>query len=120
MLSPDEVGELDAELLATVDSIAAFANGMNLGFSLLGIAIVWLGLHRRARWAFWVLLAGLAAALLAGVAGDFLVGRVAPQVNRISAVSLAAGFVCAGLGLLRHPEGRGPARESAEGGRISG
>ena len=120
LLSPDEVGQLDPETLSTLDSIAAFANGMNLSFSLLALAVVWLGLRRRARWAFWALLAGLLGALLAGVAGDFLVGWVAPQVNLITAVWLAAGFVCAGLGLFRHPGSSGPARESAGGRRISG
>ncbi|MCG8456102.1 MAG: hypothetical protein MI919_07460 [Holophagales bacterium] len=120
MPSPDEVAQLDAETLATLDSIAAFADGMSPSFTLLALAIVWPGLHRRARWAFWALLASLIGALLAGVAGDFLVGWAAPQVSRLAAVRLAASFGCAGLGLFRHPANRGPDREPGGGLRISG
>lgn len=101
VLSPEAVAALEPQVLLTVDSIAVFANGMNAAFSIIALVVVWRGLHRaRAKWAYWGLLAGFTAAVIAGVAADSVVGWAAPQVNVISAGILAAGFAFAGYGLF--------------------
>lgn len=101
VLSEQEVEALSTETMATLDSIAVFANGTNIAFCLVVLGTVWLGLSRRQVWAFWALLAGFTAALAAGVAADFVVGTVLPEVNVISGAILALGFACAGFGLFR-------------------
>ena len=101
VLSEAEGEGLGAGTLATLDSIAVFANGCNIAFCLVALAVVWRGLYRRQGWAFGALVAGYAAALAAGVAADHTVGTVAPWVNAVSAAILALGLGLAGLGLRR-------------------
>ena len=112
ILSREDVGRLDAETLATLDSIAVFANGTNIGFCTLALFVTWLGLARRKAWAFWGLLAGLCGALFAGFAADYMVGTVAPHINVISALILAFGFAFAGWELFfNRPAKTGEAAE---------
>lgn len=99
LLNENDVNQLNAETLATIDSIAVYANGMNIGFCLLSLATIWMGLIRRLRWTFWALLLGFSAALLAGVGADISVGVVLPQINVISGVILSFGFALAATDL---------------------
>ena len=102
ILTAGEVSALSPETLATLDSIAVFANGINIAFCLVALAVIWLGLYRRQVWSFWGLLAGFTAALSAGVAADYAVGTVAPWINVISGAILGGGFMLTGLGLFRN------------------
>ena len=99
LLTEDEVSSLEPDVVATMDSIAVFANGLNIAFCLLALFTIWHGLRRRQRWAFWGLLAGFTFAVLAGVGADYEVGWAAPMVNVISAAILMVGFTCAAMGL---------------------
>lgn len=101
ILTEEEVGALSPEVLATMDSIAVFANGLNLAFCLVSIFTIWWGLHRRQVWAFWGLLVGFALVLLAGVGADYEVGTAAPMVNVISGSILALGFAISAVGMFR-------------------
>ena len=107
VLTADEVGSLSSGTLATLDSIAVFANGTNIAFCLVTLPAIWLGLFRRQVWSFWGLLVGFAAALLAGVAADYAVGTVAPEINIVSGMILCAGFAFAAFGLFRNQESAG-------------
>ncbi len=111
VLNEEQVNGLSAEVLATLDSIAVFANGTNIAFCLVSLFAIWMGLNRRQNWSFWGLLAGFTAALLAGLAADYMVGTVAPQVNAISAGILVLGFVFVVVGLL---QGRTPVATARE------
>jgi len=101
LLSAEEARALGPDALATVDSIAVFANGLNVGLCLIALGVIWFGVYRRVVWCFWTLLAGLAAALGAGIAADAAVGTIRPDVNVISGLILAVGFGFAGAGLRR-------------------
>lgn len=105
LLTPGDVETLSPEVLATLDSIAIFANLTNVAFCSLVLAIVWMGLHRRQRWAFWSLLAGFVLALLAGVGADYAVGFAAPWVNGISGAVLGLGLAIAAAGLFTRETG---------------
>lgn len=100
-LSEDEVEALSPDVLATLDSIAVFANCTNVAFCIVALVVIWMGLYRRHRWALWALLAGFGFALLAGVGADYEVGFAAPWVNAISAGILAIGLGLAAVGLFR-------------------
>ena len=72
LLDESDIANLQAETVAMIDSIAVFANGLNLAFCSLAILIIWIGLHRHNRWAFWALLTGFTFAILAGIGADYI------------------------------------------------
>ena len=100
LLSEEEISGLSSDLLATVNSIAAFANGLNVAFCLLFLFAIWRGLNRKIEWVFWALLLSTVFALLAGIAGDYIVGTKFPEVNVISGLILAVGFICSAIGIF--------------------
>ena len=104
LLTEEEVGDLEPDVLATLDSIAVFANGLNLAFCLVSLFTIWKGLYCRRVWAFWGLLAGFSLALLAGVGADYEVHTAAPMVNVISGGILGLGFAISAFGLFLPPE----------------
>lgn len=104
ILSDEEVHALSSDVRTSINSVAVYANGLNVAFCALALAVTWLGLHRRVRWAFWGLLVGFVAALLAGVSGDYVLGNVHPEVNVISGLILVFGFTLAAVGLFRNSE----------------
>jgi len=77
-LTEAEVNALDSDILATMDSIAVFANGLNVTFCFLALCVIWLGLACRHTRSFPGLLVGFSAALIAGIAADYAVGILAP------------------------------------------
>ena len=95
---------LSDDALATIDSIAVFANGTNIALCLIAMPVVWIGLARRRRWTFWSLLAGLVTALGAGIAADYAVGFEFPHINLASGAILAMGFTLAAIGLFQRQE----------------
>lgn len=101
ILSVDDVSRLSSETLATIDSIAIFANGINIAFSVVSLFVIWMALIRKVRWAFWGLLGSFSVALMTGVLADYQVGSAAPEVNVISGVILLAGFMAVAPALLR-------------------
>ncbi len=100
LLDESDIANLNTETVATIDSIAVFANGLNLAFCSLAIFVVWIGLNSGRRWAFWSLLIGLTFAILAGVGGDYMVGTLFPQINLISFGIVALGLTLAATSLF--------------------
>ncbi len=108
LLDQAEVDALDERVLATLDSIAVYANSTNVALALLALAVVWLALAQRSVWAFWVLLLGFSCSFCAGIAADAVVGFVFPEVNALSGLILVAGFGFSALGIFRDPTGGSP------------
>ena len=100
LLDESDIENLSSDTVATIDSIAVFANGLNLAFCSLAIAVIWIGLHRGHRWAFWSLAIGFAFALLAGAGGDYMVGTLFPQLNMISFGIIVIGLTLAARSLF--------------------
>lgn len=103
ILSESEVNALHPDVLATIDSIAVFANGLNIAFCTVALFLIWRGLVRRRRWSFLALLCGILAAWTAGVAADFIVGNVAIWVSVVSFLFIAIGFFAVAIGWSRAP-----------------
>lgn len=101
VLDHEEVELLSTKVRASINSVAIYANGLNVAFCLLALFVIWFGLYRRIRWAFWALLAGFTSALFAGTAGDHVLGLVHPEINILSAILLAVGFLLVAMGLFR-------------------
>ncbi|MEM7583177.1 MAG: hypothetical protein AAF560_07340 [Acidobacteriota bacterium] len=99
LLSESDVQALATDTLSTLDSIAVFANGLNVAFCALALCLIWRGLGRHKSWSFAALLLGFSAAWLAGVAADFVVGTAAPWVNVASFAILFIGFALSGAEL---------------------
>ncbi|MEO1084143.1 MAG: hypothetical protein AAFY88_07865 [Acidobacteriota bacterium] len=110
LLSEADVGGLAPEVLATVDSIAVFANATNVAFCVLVLCMIWRGLRRRIRWSFTALVAGFSIAVLGGVAADAVVHFAAPWVNLTSTALLGAGLGLSWLGLRSDPAGSADSR----------
>ena len=101
LLSEEEITALSADAIAAVNSIAAFANGLNVVFCLLFLIAIWKGLNRKVEWVFWALLISSFFALMAGIAGDYVVGTQFPEVNVLSGLILVVGFICSAVGIFK-------------------
>ena len=95
LLSASEVSALDSDILATANSIAVFANGLNVALCLLFLIAIWKGLFLKMKWVFWALVSASIFALIAGAGADYVVGTQFPEINVISGLILAVGFLCA-------------------------
>ena len=100
ILSEEDIKSLSPEMLATVDSIGLFANLSVAALNLLILIVIWKGLNKRIRWTFWTLLAACIIAILAGVMADYAVNFAFPEVNMISTIIVAIGFIFSGMGLF--------------------
>ncbi len=103
ILDGSDVSALPSDVLATIDSIAVFANGLNVAFCTVTLCLVWGGLAQSKLWSFPSLLAGLTAAWLAGVGADFAVGNAAPWVNAVSLAIIVLGISTSAAGLFGIP-----------------
>lgn len=101
LLTEADIQALSPDVLATMDSIAVFANGLNIAFCLLALLVIWRALFNRHRWGFGGLLLGFLVAWGAGTAADGVVGFAAPWVNVVSLGMLGVGFFFAGFGFFK-------------------
>ena len=99
LLSEADVRSLPSNVVATIDSIALFANGLNIAFCIVALGLVWSDFSKLRTGKLSLLLAGFTMAWLAGFMADVAVGYAAPWVNAISLAIIALGFAATGLGL---------------------
>ncbi|HBE69245.1 MAG TPA: hypothetical protein DDW52_13940 [Planctomycetaceae bacterium] len=102
ILDPQEQKLLTAKERISINSVAVYANGLNIALSTTVLSLVWFGAYRHVRWAYWSACVGLTLAVVAGSLGDYVVGTVHPEVSWISAIILFSGALLSGLG-MRHP-----------------
>ncbi|MFN3189211.1 MAG: hypothetical protein ACE361_01720 [Aureliella sp.] len=98
LLSDAEVQSLSPDTLSTIDSIALFANGLNLAFGVVVLGVVWDAAPDWHNGRLALMLAGFTMAWLAGFMADAAVGYAAPWVNVVSIAILAFGFGAIALG----------------------
>lgn len=101
ILDESEAAALTAKERTSINSVAVYANGLNCAFSVTALFVIWCALRRRSMWAMYCLMLGFGSALIAGVAGDFVLGTVHPEVSIISAALLTFGFAVTAIGLFR-------------------
>lgn len=99
-LNEAQIKAIPPAVIENANSIAVFANGVNVAFCVLLLCAIWLGLWRGVRWVFWALSASLIAAFLAGVASDYVAGNDHPEVNLISGLILITGLLFSAKGLF--------------------
>lgn len=101
ILSEGDIQSMSPDMLATVDSIGLFANLSVAALNALILIAIWKGLINRVAWVYWALLVASIFALFAGVAADYAVSFAFPEVNLVSALILAIGFIFSGIGLFK-------------------
>ncbi|TMU50439.1 hypothetical protein [Flagellimonas algicola] len=92
---------MSPEMLMTVDSIGLFANLSVAALNLLILVVIWKGLNNSIIWTYWALMVSCVIAILAGVAADYAVNFAFPEVNIVSVLIVAAGFIFSGIGLFK-------------------
>jgi len=86
----DEPGS--PRLHAVINAQAAFCNPLIVALCLLVLVIVWTSLVKRARWAFWALVASLAPLQLFGFLSDRFLGNHNLPANLFSSLLLLVGL----------------------------
>ena len=100
-IESDEIHSLSAQTVDNINSIAVFANGVNIAFSLLMLFTIWFGLYRKAEWVFWALIPSLLMVLVAASAADYVAGLLHPEINLITGVVIFAGLFCCAIGIFK-------------------
>ncbi len=101
ILSADEVRALADKERISINSVAVYANCLNVGLSVAMCMVIWFGLAHGLRWAYWTVCLGLGLAVIAGALGDDVLGTVHPEITLISALIFLAGVALAWCGLPR-------------------
>ena len=104
ILDDEEVAALSSKERTSINSVAVYANGLNAAFCGMALFVIWFGLKRRAKWAFWGLAFGFSMAWLAGTLGDYVLGLVHPEINVISALILVLGLGLSAVDLFLRKE----------------
>lgn len=100
ILDDHEVAALSAKERTSINSVAVFANGLNIAFCSTALFLVWFGLARRLRKVFWCLVFGFGMAWLAGALGDSVLGTVHPEISLASGGILLVGLGFAAVDLF--------------------
>ena len=100
-LSDIEIHSLNEGIKRNANSIAVFANVMNIAFCTLTLFAIWQGLYRGVRWVFWALLVSLTLAVIAGSVADYVAGLLHPEVNLISGGIITVGLACSALAIFK-------------------
>ena len=101
ILNTAEIQSLTEKERASINSVAVYANGLNVALASTVAALIWFGVFRRMRWAFWSVCFGLGFAVVGGALGDGILGTIHPEISVISALILLVGASLAWVGLHR-------------------
>jgi hypothetical protein len=83
---------LDSRALATINAMALIFNACAAAFCLLSLVVIWKGLVKKSRWAFWGLLSSMSLLQVAGFASDALLDSKNLSANIVSTALLVIGF----------------------------
>jgi uncharacterized protein involved in response to NO len=83
---------LDGRALATINALAAIFNACTAAFCLLSLVVIWKGLVKKSRWAFWGLLSSMGLLQVAGFASDAFLDSKNLSANIVSTAVLVVGF----------------------------
>ena len=102
MFTEPEIRRLDDKVYAVVNAQAAFANPCIVALCLTVLLLVWKGVVRKARWAFWALVGGLVPLQAFGFVSDEFLGHHNIVANVTSSVVLIVGLAMTGHEIFRH------------------
>ena len=97
VFSDAEISRLDVKAIGLIRALAVLFNACAAAFCLLVLWVVWKGLVRGNRWAFWALATSMVLLQAFGFVGDTYLGNHNVLPNAISSVVLVAGLTIAAL-----------------------
>ena len=86
------VQQLDSRALATINALALILNACAATFYMLSLVVIWKGLVKKSRWAFWGLLSSMSLLQVAGFVSDAFLNSKNLSANIISTAVLVIGF----------------------------
>jgi len=104
MMSESELRNLDPRVLSTTNSIAIFLNASIASFCLLSLYVIWGGLMKFRKWAFYALLASMSLMQVGGYLSDFLLGNGNIMAMNVGLFILTLGFVSSGYAIFRREQ----------------
>lgn len=90
---------LNPKVIATVNALAVLCNGCIAGFCILLLAVIWMGLLKKMRWAFWALTSSMLFVQALGFLSDSFLGKRNFRLNMISTSVLVFGLVLCAVGI---------------------
>ena len=100
-LKDPEIQSLTEGIKRNANSIAVFANGLNIAFCTLTLFAIWKGLYHGVRWVFWALLVSLSLSVITGTVADYVAGLLHPEVNMISGGIITVGLACTAIAIFK-------------------
>lgn len=96
-----EIQALNPEVLAATNSIAIFLNACIASVCLLSLFVIWGGLIKRQKWAFWSLLSSMGVLLVGGYLSDSVLGNPNLLAMNLGTLVLLLGFGLSGYAIFR-------------------
>ena len=97
-----EVARLGEQVLATFKSLAIYFNSATVTSCLLSIFVIWMGLSRGQRWAFWALFITVGMGQISGFVADSFIGNKTLMVNIVLTAIYLLGMALSWWGLRVH------------------
>jgi hypothetical protein len=91
---------MDPRALATINALAVMFNASAASICALSLAMIWLAVVRKTRWAFWALAGCLAFLQAAGFASDMFLGNRDLLANTVSSLLLLCGIFLVGAAIF--------------------
>lgn len=102
LFTENEIGNLSPSVLATTNSIAIFLNASIASFCLLSVYIIWHGLFKQQKWAFFGLLLSMSLLQIGGYLSDSLLGNNNILAMNIGLAILVIGFALSGYAIFKN------------------
>ena len=101
LLERSELAQIDPRAIATINGLAVLTNASITSLCLLSLAVIWIGLAKRRRWAFWAVAISLMFVQVFGFVSDTYFGNVNLLANLASTSILILGLCLTGYSFLK-------------------
>lgn len=98
-LEKAEIAGLGEQVLRTFKSLAIYFNSAVMLFCLLSIFVIWMGLSRGQKWAFWALLISMGTGQMSGFIADSFIGNKTFVINIVFTIIYLSGIGLSCYGL---------------------
>ncbi|MGH1428609.1 MAG: hypothetical protein ACRBEE_11770 [Arenicella sp.] len=100
-LSKDLIVGINQQVLANANSIAVFANVLNIAISISLLFIVWFGLFKKLKWSFVAVVIILSLMLASGFFADHVSRNNHTWVNFVSGAIMCIGLLFSAIGIFK-------------------
>jgi len=100
-LSKITISSIDSQVLSNANSIAVFANTLNIAISISVLFIVWFGLYKGQKWSLVALVIILSLMLCSGFFADYVSKHDHTFINLASGVIMFAGLFFSAIAIYK-------------------